>query len=439
MNKRTRPPGPKGLPILGNLPAFMKNPTDFLLDNSRRYGDIVYFELMGVPNYLLNDPEDIKEAVITHWDKFIKTRTMEAMTRIWGHSMLTGNGLLHRNHRAAVAPAMNPGHLAHFAPFSIEFSEQTCADWEDGEVVDVSLAMHVLSMRIVSKILFDADMERDAERFHHSLSEIFAYARFFILPISKWIQHLNVPLKRRYARAKADLNLMLDGMLRDHRARPGRKDVLSMLLETGMEDKKIMDELITLFAAGHETVASSLTWTWYLLSKNPEVEAKMFEELKAVLGDRPMTAKDVDNLPYTRMIFQESMRLYPPIWSLNHRVEIEHTFKGYKIPVGAFLGMSQYAVHHDPRWFPDPFKFDPLRWTQEERVKRPKLSYFPFGAGPRACIGEGLAWFEAVIALATIGRKVRFELARPEPVGFQTGVLTLKPEGGMKLRVKRKN
>lgn len=434
-----RPPGPKGLPLLGNLLSIARNPIQFLYNMARKYGDVVYFEMAGVPNYQLNNPADIQEALINHWEKFIKSRTMDTLASILGRSMLTANGEFHRTHRAAVQPMMHPNHLPYYETFMRAFSERAQAKWKDGDVVDVSEEMHVLSMCIISKALFDLDIESDARRFHHGISVMISYARILSVPFARLLQNINISLKRRYLQAKADLNLMFEEMVKDHRARPGRKDVLSMLMETGlMDDTKLRDEMMGLFAAGHETVASLLTWTYFLLSKNPEVEAKLHEELLSVLGDRPITSQDVDKLPYTRMVLTESMRLYPPIWGFSHRVDQEHVCSGYTIPVGSILSISQYVVQHDPRYYPDPFKFDPMRWTQEEKAKRPKLAYFPFGIGPRVCIGEAFAWFEAIIAVATISRKVRFELARPEPVEFQNGVLTLKPKDGMKLRVRRK-
>jgi Cytochrome P450 len=235
-------------------------------------------------------------------------------------------------------------------------------------------------------------------------------------------------------------------MIEERRAtREDCGDLLSMLLlaqdeeggKSGMTDLQVRDEVMTLFLAGHETTANALTWTWYLLSQNPDAERKLHEELDITLGDRLPTLEDLDKLPYTRMVFTESMRLYPPVWAVARRAIDDYEVGGYKVAAGSVIFMCQNVVHYDPRYFPDPLKFAPERWTPEREVSLPRFAYFPFGGGPRRCIGESFAWMEGVLVLATLARKWKMRLLPGHPVGLQP-LITLRPKYGMRMTLERR-
>jgi cytochrome P450 len=236
-------------------------------------------------------------------------------------------------------------------------------------------------------------------------------------------------------------------MIRERRASgEDRGDLLSMLLLAqdeednggGMSDRQVRDEAMTLFLAGHETTANALTWTWYLVSQHPEVEEKLHAEIDAVLADRLPTADDVAQLRYTRMVLSEAIRLYPPAWAMGRRVLGDYEVPPYRIPANSLIFLSPYVMHHDPRYFPNPDAFDPQRWTAEAQVERPKFSYFPFGGGPRQCIGEGFAWMEGVLLIATLAQRWRLRLVPGHPVALQP-LVTLRPKYGMRMVAERRS
>ena len=199
-----------------------------------------------------------------------------------------------------------------------------------------------------------------------------------------------------------------------------------------MSDEQLRDEVMTLFLAGHETTANALAWTWYLLSQNPEVEAKLHAELDAVLAGNLPTVDDVQKLTYTEKVLTESMRLFPPVWVMGRRAVSSYKAGGFYVPAGSIVLLSQYVIHHDERHYADPEKFDPERWTPEARAARPKYSYFPFGGGPRLCIGEQFAWMEGILLIATLAQKWKLRLVPGHPVAPQP-LITLRPKHGMRM------
>jgi cytochrome P450 len=255
------------------------------------------------------------------------------------------------------------------------------------------------------------------------------------LPGADLIDRLPLPRNRRFREGKAELDEIVHGLIRERRATGDRGDLLSMLLSAqdeggGMSDQLVRDEAMTIFLAGHETTANALTWTWYLLSQHPDVEARLHREVDDVLGSRLPGIRDLARLPYTEMVVSESIRRYPPAWILGRMAVRPHRVGRYTIPEGAIALVSPYLVHHDPRWYPDPFRFDPGRWRPEAASARPKFSFFPFGAGPRVCIGESFAWMELRLVLATLARRWRFRLAPGARVALLPRV-TLRPRYGM--------
>jgi cytochrome P450 len=324
------------------------------------------------------------------------------------------------------------------------YAARTASRWHDGETLDISQEMMRLTLAIVGKTLFDADVEAEADEIGAALTAVMELFDYLLMPFSELLEKLPLPHARRFRKAKERLDETIYRIIEERRrSREDRGDLLSMLLsardEEGdgsqMSDLQVRDEVMTLFLAGHETTANALTWTWYLLSQNPEVERKLHEEIDAVLEGRAPTFEDVPRLRYTEMVLAESMRLYPPAWAIGRLALHDHEVGDYMIPAKSLVLLSPYVTHRDARFFPEPERFDPERWTEEAREARPQFSYFPFGGGPRRCIGEGFAWMEGVLLIATLAGRWRMRLVpnhRAEPLP----VITLRPKYGMRMTVK---
>ncbi|MGD1096290.1 MAG: cytochrome P450 [Bryobacteraceae bacterium] len=301
-----------------------------------------------------------------------------------------------------------------------------------------------LTLAIVARTLFSADVASEADEIGAALTLMLDYFQKVFQPFSQWLEKLPLPSMRRFERARDRLDQTIYRMIAEHRA-SGRDsgDLLSMLLlahdeETHgqMTDQQVRDEAMTLFLAGHETTANALTWTWYLLSQNPEAEEKFHAELDRVLEGRTPSFSDMPQLKYTEMVLAESMRLYPPAWAIGRKAIKDHQVGEYTIPAQSILILSPYAVHRNPRWFPEPDRFDPDRWLPERSAGRPKFSYFPFGGGARVCIGERFAWMEGVLLLATLGQRWKLRLALGHRVETKA-LITLRPKYGMQMIVER--
>lgn len=325
----------------------------------------------------------------------------------------------------------------------VEYATRARDRWQKDETLDIWQEMMRLTLGIVGKTLFDADVEAEAPEIGKALTSVMQLFDRITNPLGNLLDKLPLPSNVRWLKAKERLDSTIHRIIEEHRATGvDRGDLLSMLLlaqdEEGdggsMSDAQLRDEAMTLFVAGHETTANALTWTWYLLSQHPEVEAKLHEEIDSVLSGKVPTADDVPKLRYTEMVFAESMRLYPPAWTLGRRVLTDYQVGGYVLPAGSIILMSPWVTHHDERYFPEPFKFDPERWTPEARESRPKFSYFPFGGGPRVCIGEQFAWMEGVLLIATIAQQWKMRLA-PDQIVEPKAMITLRPRQGMRMGV----
>jgi cytochrome P450 len=295
--------------------------------------------------------------------------------------------------------------------------------------------------------LFDADVEDEAAEIGEAITTAFeSFNVGFFLPFGQILQRLPLPATIRFRKARARLDATIYRLIDERRRTPtDRGDLLSMLLVAqdtegdggGMSDIQLRDEAMTIFLAGHETTANALTWTLYLLSQHPDVEARVHAEVDAALGDRLPAADDLALLPYTRMVLAESMRLYPPAWIVGRRALAPFEAAGYTIPARSIVLACQYVMHRDPRWFPDPERFDPERFAPDRHADRPRFAYFPFGGGPRVCIGEQFAWMEGVLALATIAQRWRLRLVPGHAVALQP-IITLRPKFGMRMTVERR-
>ncbi len=418
----------------------------FFMDMARDYGDIVYFKLGSEQVYFINHPDYIKDVLVTNNRNFTKSRGLEMSKLFLGEGLLTSEGEFHLRQRRLVQPAFHRQRINAYARVMSEYAARISDRWQDGATLDVSKEMMRLTLAIVGKTLFDADVESEATDVGEALTEIIELFTRLLLPFASLLRRLPLPANRRFKRSAQRLDSIIYRMIDERRASgDDRGDLLSMLLlaqdeegdGTGMTDKQVRDEAMTLFIAGHETTANALTWTWFLLSQNPEAEAEFHREIDQTLGGRIPTVEDAPRLPYTEMVLSESMRLYPPAWAIGRRAIEEYEIAGYKAPARAIVFMSPYVMHHNERYYPDPFRFDPKRWTPEAKEARPKFSYFPFGGGPRVCIGESFAWMEGVLALAAIGRKWRLRLAPSHKVEPQP-IITLRPKHGMRMTVERR-
>jgi cytochrome P450 len=405
---------------------------------AREYGDISYFHVGPRPAYFMNHPDYVREVLVTGHQNFIKGLALQRSRVLLGEGLLTNEGESHRRQRRLAQPAFHRGRIASYAAAMIEYASRTCERWHDGEALDLSEEMMRLTLAIVGKTLFNADVESDAAEVGESMTVVMDLFNQLTIPFFDLLQKLPLPSSRRFQEARARLDTIIYRLINDRR-RSGEDhgDLLSMLLlaqdEEGsgqMTDEQVRDEAITIFLAGHETTANALTWAWYLLSQNPAAEAKLHLEVDEVLGRRLATVDDVPRLRYTEMVLLETMRLYPPAWGIGRMVIRECEVGGYKLRPGSLVLMSPFVMHRDARYYPDPLRFDPERWTSAARDARPQFSYFPFGGGPRRCIGEGFAIMEGTLLLATLAQHWQFRRATDRPA-VPRPVITLRPKDGM--------
>lgn len=439
-----RPPGPKNPPIVGNLIPFRGNPLVYLTNVARRYGDIVYFQVMKQHMYVLSHPDFVREVLVTNQNNFVKSRALERAKILLGEGLLTSEGKHHLRQRRLVQPAFHRERLVRYAAAMSECAVRWRERVQPGPM-DIAREMPQLTLTIVAKTLFSADVASDAPEIGMAMTSVLEMFDLLLMPFAEYVRKLPLPSVRRFDKARARLDGMIYGLI-EARRKSGidTGDLLSMLLlaqdeaedggedRSGMTDQQVRDEAITLFIAGHETTANALTWTWYLLAQHPEVEQRLHEEIDAVLGDKPPELSDVPQLRYAEMIFAEAMRLYPPAWAVGRRALAPFTVGGFDVPAGSICIMSQYIIHRDARWFPNPEKFDPERWRGDAREARPKFSYFPFGGGTRVCIGERFAWMEGVILMAAIAQKWRFRLAPGQHVE-PLPLVTLRVKNGLRV------
>jgi len=442
------PPSLKRKFFGANFLAFRRDPLGFLQAAHSECGDITFFKLGPQEVYFLNHPDYIRDVLVTHHQSFIKGRALQRSKRLLGEGLLTSEGEFHRRQRRLAQPAFHRARINSYALSMTEYAERTAARWHDGETLDISHEMMELTLSIVGKTLFDADVESEAQEIGEALTTVIELFNALLLPFSELLEKLPSPQKRRFQRAKDRLDATIYRMI-DERRRSGEDhgDLLSMLLlaqdEEGdggrMTDEQVRDEALTIFLAGHETTANALTWTWYLLSQHPAVEERLHAELSAILEDgRLPTVEDVPRLRYTEMVLAEVMRLYPPAWALGRLSVKEHEVGGYTIPPRSLVLLSPYVMHRDERYFPDAARFDPERWTQSAREARPTYAYFPFGGGPRRCIGEGFAWMEGILLIATLARGWRMRLAPDQTVATRP-VIILRPRHGMRMTLEKKH
>lgn len=433
--------------IAGNALQFRRDPLTYLLRNARENGDIAMFRVGPFTAYQFNHPDHIYEVLLGQADHLQKARIYKrGLSEYLGNGLLISDGSFWKRQRKLAQPAFHMKRINTYADVMVKYTQQLIAAWRPGQTLNVSDEMMHVTLRIVAKTLFDTDITGSSDKVSEALEvmlhSVTEYSRT-IIKIPEWIP---TPARRRKRWSIETMDAIIMQVIQARRASgEDSGDLLSMLMQarddegTPMSDRQLHDEALTIVLAGHETTANALTWTLYLLSQNPEIEARLYEEVRTVLGDRTATLEDVEKLTYTEQVVKEGMRLYPPAWSvgrqLNKGANVE--IGGYRIPERTSLIVAAYVTHRDPRWFPDPERFDPERFTPENEKALPRYAYFPFGGGPRICIGNSFAMMEAKLILATIIQQHRLSLVPNHPV-VPEPLITLRPKYGMKMVVQKR-
>ena len=438
MRTISSPPGPKGHLLGDNVREYARDPLGFLSGCAREYGDVVRLRFMGQNLYLLSDPDLIEYVLVEHNRNFTKTSILKRNRRLLGDGLLISEGELWRRQRRLAQPAFHRKRVAAYGEVMVAFAKRSLEAWCDGQTIDVHEEMMHLTLEIVAKCLFDAEVGSRAtdvgQAMKVAMKDFSSQRRLVRIP-----RGVPTPHNVRFEMAARRLDEIVRTIIEDRRkSGEDRGDLLSMLVvaedEDGerMTDKQLRDEVMTLFLAGHETTANALSWTFWLLSLTPHAENKLAEELERVLGGRTPTISDLPNLPCVERVVKESMRLYPPVWVVGREAIAECEVGSYQMPTGTTALMSQWVMHRDPRYHESPERFDPDRWTAEYAKALPRFAYFPFGGGPRQCIGASFAMTEACLILATVAQRFRMDLApgqRVEPYAS----ITLRPKEGIRM------
>jgi cytochrome P450 len=441
-----RPPGPGRFIPASDLQALRESPLAALVKVAGRYGDFFQYPVGFWTIYVANHPDAVRHILQENHRNYTKaTFQYRLLAQVAGNGLLSSDGSFWRRQRRLAQPAFHRESLAALGKVMVEAAENMVQRWqpfaEQGEVFDVDQEMMVVALEIVGKALFGTSFTDRADSItravHIALDEIVYRARTPIaLPLS-----VPTPRARRFRRAVKTLDAAVYAIV-EQRRQDGtwHHDLLSMLLaardeETGegMSNAQLRDEMVTLIVAGHETVASALTWAWYFLAQHPDAERRLHDELAAVLCGRTPTVQDLPALSYTRMVVEETLRLYPPAWLITRRALEADEIGDYRIPAGALIVVSPYLTHRHPSFWENPGRFEPERFAPE-RSERPRFAYFPFGGGPRLCIGNNFALMEAHLVLAMVAQRYRLELAGNGPVEVVPGV-TLRPRGGLPVRL----
>ena len=417
------------------------NPIILFQHLAKTYGDIAHYKIGPHHIVFLNHPDYIREVLVVQNDNFIKERTVQRTKMLLGEGMITAEGAVHRAQRLAAQPAFHRQRIGEYGGVIVEESAQLRDSWKAGERRDIAVDMMHLTLKIVARTLFATDLRDEVYELAAAINRIMGLYNFLVmLPAAEWLVHLRPPGLAAFVRARKRIDAMVYRMIDAHRS-SGRDSgsLLDLMLAASPANDEasrqaLRDQVITIFLAGNETVANALSWTWYLLSENPECEAKLHEEVDRVLAGRLAVAADVPNLRYTETVMAESLRLYPPAWAMGRYARNDFTLGEYFLPARTTVLISQFITQRDPRYFPDPLRFDPDRFSAEGKARRTKFTYFPFGAGARQCIGESFAWMEGVLILATLAQKWKLRLdpghrIEPQPL------ITLRPKYGMLMEV----
>ena len=441
--KGATPPGPRGSLLLGSLRRVQREPLELLREGFREHGDVVRYRFATTRALLLAHPDHIRHVLHDNHRNYDKHNVDYAMLRrLLGNGLLTSDGAFWHRQRRLMAPMFHRQRVAGFCNLMVDSTLEMLERWDalaqSGEPFDVAAEMARLTLAIVAKALFSADVSGDAEAIGAALTEVNRQlGEFSLLDMFKMIP---TPRKRRFRAAVSALDQVVGKIIDQRRHTAHRnQDLLSMLLEAvdeetdkGMTPRQVRDEVLTLLLAGHETTANALAWTWYLLAQNQEAEERLHREIASVIGERAPNALDLPQLTYTRMVIEESMRLYPPAWAISRNAIGEDEIGGYRVARKTNIIICSFVTHRHPAFWEEPERFDPERFSPERSEGRPNFAYLPFGGGPRICIGNGFAMTEAQLVVATMAQRYRLRLAPGHPVELHP-LITLRPRHGMRM------
>ena len=427
------------------------NPIFLFQHLAETYGDIAHYKLGHHHIVFLNHPDYIREVLVVQNDNFIKERTVQRTKMLLGEGLITSEGSKHRAQRVAAQPAFHRQRIAEYADVMVEEAVRMRDSWRAGEERDIAIDMMHLTLNVVARTLFATDLREEVYELAAAINRIMGLYNFLVmLPLAEWLVHVRPPGLAAFVRARNRIDAVVYRMIDAHlkKARDQGSLLDMMLAAAQAEDaesrpssfrdssfrQSLRDQVITIFLAGYETVANALSWTWYLLSQNEDCEHKFHAEIDDLLKGRASTIEDFPRLRYAESVFAESLRLYPPAWAMGRYARNDFPLGDYFLPARTTVLISQFVTHRDPRFFPDPLRFDPERFSAEGKAQRKKFTYFPFGAGPRQCIGESFAWMEGVLTLATLAQKWKLRLVPGNRVEPQP-LITLRPKYGMRMRV----
>jgi cytochrome P450 len=422
------------------------NPIVLFQHLAEKYGDIAHYKIGWHHIVFLNHPEYIREVLVVQNDNFIKERTVQRTRMLLGEGMITSEDAEHRAQRQVAQPAFHRQRIQEYGAAIVDEAARARESWKDGGQRDVAIDMMHLTLKIVARTLFAAHLQNEVLELADAINRIMGLYNFLVmLPAAEWLVHLRPPGLAAFVKARKRIDAVVYRMMDAHRRRGGNGgSLLDLMLTASSNESKsdagpeaqqaLRDQVITIFLAGYETVANALIWTWYLLSQNLDCERRCHEEVDSVLQGRLPTVEDLPRLHYVEMVMAESMRLYPPAWAMGRYARNDFQLGEYRLPARTTVLISQFVTHRDPRYFPDPLRFDPQRFTAEAKSKRAKFTYFPFGAGVRQCIGESFAWMEGVLVLATFLQKWKLRLVPNQCVEPQP-LITLRPKYGMRMQV----
>lgn len=436
--------GPGGLPFFGNFFDFSNGRHRYLSDLSKTYGEVATFRILKYKLHVLSNPDHVQELFVKKKKHFVKAeRSRENLRRLAGDGLLTSVGDYHASQRKMVQPSLHATRIHAYADTMVEIAESMLEKWQDSDERNIHQDMMLITMEIVSRTLFASDVLDDAIAIGEAIMYLQENARRGFVDVIKLPDWLETPNQKKGKIARATIDSVIERFIQERRAEgdSDKGDLLSMLLlsedDDGrrMNDKEVRDEAVTLFSAGHETTSNALTWALYLISQNPEVEAKLFEEVDRVLAGRPPQLSDLRELTYTNIIIKETLRLYPPAWTLMVRAVVEDVDLGeYHFPKGEGVFVSPYVLHRHPDLWDAPDEFRPERFSPENEKNYHKYQYIPFGGGEHVCIGNSFAMMEAALVLATIAQKYQLRL-RPDFEVTDRALITLVPENGMPMQV----